>query len=433
MPDTQKTYKEKQDRKKELRMKKRLKGMPQFCTRFDRYMDEEEGLSIETRVSYINDLHTLLSYILLHRVQFHTYDIQHLPISLFSDLSPSEIDGWMRKISGKKKNGKKEENVKEAAAFLPMNNAACRKRRLAAVKKFYQFLEHETIYYSNPLDQLGQRPANTVSDNIILDERMKKKFLDDVEKNELFLVRFKNSENGMEETYISDIEPEIKAKRERQVSRNLAILSLLLYTGLKTSEIAGLNIEDIEYEKERIRIRGAKGERYVKYTSEVRKRVVEYVRGPMIPEDLLARQTNPDKADFMAFCRTYLSDENAPAIAATRFRRNDAQFLRDVAECTRLLRRRGRAGFHPAASEHALFLSNRGTRMSVRMIEQMVKDMTLTYLPPSMPVLPMSPSLLRSACMATSLRSSSAAEQEVLRKEFGVSDQEIRKRKKKRD
>lgn len=76
-----------------------------------------------------------------------------------------------------------------------------------------------------------------------------------------------------------------------------------------------------------------------------------------------------------------MDDPEIDRAASRKFHRNDPQFLQDIRDCARIMRQSGRSSFHPKDNETALFLSRRGTRISVSMIETMVREMTRTYLP----------------------------------------------------
>ncbi len=62
------------------------------------------------------------------------------------------------------------------------------------------------------------------------------------------------------------------------------------------------------------------------------------------------------------------------------------------------LRRQGREGLNPKKNCHAVFVSSRGTRMSVRMVEIMIKEMVKTYLPDYPDKDIFSPHKLRATC-----------------------------------
>ena len=61
-------------------------------------------------------------------------------------------------------------------------------------------------------------------------------------------------------------------------------------------------------------------------------------------------------------------------------------------------RRQGRDGYKPSKNCKAVFLSNRGTRLTVRMVELMLKEMVKTYLPDYDDKDIFSPHKLRATC-----------------------------------
>lgn len=67
------------------------------------------------------------------------------------------------------------------------------------------------------------------------------------------------------------------AKRSRFPERNVALLYLLLDTGIRAGELCGLNLEDIDHEGRTIRVDGKTGERVVPVSSRTLRALRRYV------------------------------------------------------------------------------------------------------------------------------------------------------------
>lgn len=129
-------------------------------------------------------------------------------------------------------------------------------RKLATLRTFFKFLCREQVMEANPA-------------RLVSSPRLEKKLpkvlpVDDV-------IRFI-------ETPDTDT---VLGKRDR------AILELLYATGMRVSELAGLNLEDIDFRNESIRVRGkGRKERIVPFGSKAKQAMQEYlgVRGELLIE-----------------------------------------------------------------------------------------------------------------------------------------------------
>jgi integrase/recombinase XerC len=133
-------------------------------------------------------------------------------------------------------------------------------RKLATLRTFFKFLCREQIVEMNPA-------------RLVSSPRLEKKLprvlsVDDV-------IRF-----------IETPDPEtVLGKRDR------AILELLYATGMRVSELVGLNLEDVDFRNDSIRVRGkGRKERIVPFGSKAKEAMQEYlgVRGELLieaPED----------------------------------------------------------------------------------------------------------------------------------------------------
>ena len=143
--------------------------------------------------------------------------------------------------------------------------------------------------------------------------------------------------------------------------------------------MAGLDVQDVDTVSHTVTVRSTG--RTVTYGSEAAAAFSRYLVGEPLPDDIISRQTDPDPADFLMFCRDNMDNPAIEKTAAKRFGRQDAAFLSDVRECAKKLRAGGRKAFLVPETETALFVTSRKKRISDRMIRYMIKDLSLTYLP----------------------------------------------------
>ena len=175
------------------------------------------------------------------------------------------------------------------------------------------------------------------------------------------------------------ITPEVRLKRERLISRNVAIILVLLGTGIKESELIGLDLEDLFLEEQYFTVYRSLGKKErVYFGPDVAEALADYLNGGGIPTDLFTAFEN--KEELITFARIHMTHPNIKELAKKRFETEDADFLRDMERCASCLRHEGRQGLKPKTGVTALFLSMRGTRMQRRMIDTMIKEMAATYL-----------------------------------------------------
>ena len=358
-------YRKAERKKAEALLKDWGKKLPKYAADF--LNERKKHLAPQTVLTNARDIYNWLSYICAADEGYKGFTASALPAHAASCRTPDEMSAYLASITVKDKKGK---TVSPSASYLA--------RVRCSLTLFMRYLE--TNGYGGASDYKTEKitSAPVTLDRYVLSSREIKKLLEGVEENDRFLIPVV-TEGGEKAFVLSEISDEIRLRREKAVSRNLAILSLIADLELRSSEIAALDIKDIDYAQGVI-IAG-KERRPVMYTPRVRDVLARYLHGEEVPESLLARQTSPDRHEFLAFCTAYMDDPGILTKARRRYGRTDEEFISDILACTRILRRSGRKVFRPAYSEPALFLSNRGRRISQRMVEHMVREMVRTYLP----------------------------------------------------
>ena len=155
---------------------------------------------------------------------------------------------------------------------------------------------------------------------------------------------------------------------------------LFLGTGLRVSELVGIDIKDLDFEKGCVQVT-RKGKRQsverVYFGEEVAFALENYLDGEALPKDII--QKYPE--DFLSFCAEYAYRADLGERAEKKYGRSDDAFFRDVQRTARATRRLGRRALNPKPQENALFISSWGRRLSMRSVELMVKEAALCYLP----------------------------------------------------
>ena len=275
------SYHEQQDKRIHDKLKGMLDKLPKFCRLFFRGI--EPRTEARTRLAYAYDLSVFFSFLKSENPVFWDMDMRELDISSLDMINARDIEEYMEYLKYRP-----DENGDDIA-----NRENGIKRKVSSLKSFYRYFYESEMIKTNPA-ALVHLPKIHEKDIVRLDYNEVASLLDE-------------AENG------SRLTDKQKTYHKKTRNRDVAMLSLLLGTGMRISECVGIDINDLDLEETAVRIHRKGGKEEVVYFS-------DEVAGNMLP---------------------YLEE-----------RKNT------VAE---------------PGSENALFLSLQNKRMSVRSAELMVK------------------------------------------------------------
>ena len=247
--DSKKTsnYHDDLNKKNILHLRELLDTLPPFVSKF--FHGIEERSSTRTRVAYAYDLRVFFEWLHDQKKSDASFaaPITEYPMSILDKISREDIQDYLSYCSYYVKDGKEYTNEERGKA-----------RKLATLKSFYNF------YFTNEL--IETNPASLVP--------MPK-------LHEKAIIRLDINEVA---TLLDQVEDGVKlTKKEMQYhdktkTRDLAILTLLLGTGIRVSEFVGLNMQDIDYDNDRIKVRRKGGyDAYVYFGEEVHEALTAYL------------------------------------------------------------------------------------------------------------------------------------------------------------
>ncbi len=275
------SYHEQQDKRIHDKLKGMLNKLPKFCRLFFRGI--EPRTEARTRLAYAYDLSVFFSFLKSENPVFRDMDMRELDISALDMINARDIEEYMEYLKYRP-----DENGDDIA-----NRENGIKRKVSSLKSFYRYFYESEMIKTNPA-ALVHLPKIHDKDIVRLDYNEVASLLDE-------------AENG------SRLTDKQKTYHKKTRNRDVAMLSLLLGTGMRISECVGIDINDLDLEETAVRIHRKGGKEEVVYFS-------DEVAGNMLP---------------------YLEE-----------RKNTAA---------------------EPGSENALFLSLQNKRMSVRSAELMVK------------------------------------------------------------
>lgn len=244
-PQKSQNYHDEVNKQNIEKMRDILTELPKFCKQFFRGI--ENTTSTRTRLGYALDLRIFFEYIQEHNSAMRRIPIPEYPLSLLDQLTKEDIEEYLEYLELYYKDDKEYRNDERGKA-----------RKLASLRSFYHY------YYTSEL--IEKDVASLVPMPKLHDKEIIRLDPDEV-ASLLDLV-----ENGEELT-----EAEQRYHRVTKV-RDLALLTLLLGTGIRVSECVGLDIKDVDFKNGGIKIRRKGGyEAVVYFGPEVEDALLDYM------------------------------------------------------------------------------------------------------------------------------------------------------------
>ncbi len=243
-----------------------FRSFPRFLRDYANYLSAVEGKSEKTICEYLLDLRTFFRYFIMYR------DDLDLPMEELESISISDLTI---------------EDVKEVDTQLIVNfiaytrnerknNSSTRNRKLSAIKSFFRHVHNKKHYiYRNPAAEIdGIQKSKTLSKYLTVEEAVR-----------------------LLEAVNSDTE-----SKTRQ--RDYSIIALFLNTGMRLSELCGLNLESFDSELTFVKVLG-KGskERIIFLNNAARDAVISYLRQRLDPRFI----RTSDHAFFLSARQTRIS------------------------------------------------------------------------------------------------------------------------------
>lgn len=250
------SYHEQEDIENTKRIRGILKELPPFCTDFFRGI--EPRTSARTRLAYAYDLKTFFDFLKQANPELKLKKLRDLPLSLLDEIKLMDLEEYMEYL--KCYSTEKREDL--------MNTERGIMRKVSTVKSFYNYFYRTERIQNNPASLL-QLPKIHEKEIIRLDVDEVARFLDEVEDGECLTEKQ-------------------KAYHAKTKLRDLAMMTLLLGTGLRVSECVGLNINDVDFRNGGLRIHRKGGKEVIVYFgAEVEYALQDYLseREHIVPEE----------------------------------------------------------------------------------------------------------------------------------------------------
>ncbi len=222
-----------------------LAELPKFCTMFFRGI--EPTTSSRTRIAYAYDLSVFFHFLTENNPELKKTPIRDLPLETLDLVKAVDIEEYLEYLNYYTKDDK---------AFV--NRETGKKRKLITLRSFYNYYFKKEMITTNPAI-LVDIPKLHEKEIVRLDVNEVAKLLDEVESGE-------------------NLTKSQKKFHGKTVKRDLALMTLLLGTGIRVSECVGLDINDVDLDNDGIRIlRKGGNEVIVYFGEEVREALLDYL------------------------------------------------------------------------------------------------------------------------------------------------------------
>ena len=246
-------YHDEQNKKNILKMRAVLDTLPPFCRTFFRGI--EDYTSARTRLAYAYDIRLFFEFLHEKNAVCAKMDIREYPVSILDQLTRMDIEEYLEYMSLYQKDGREITNEERGKA-----------RKLAALRSFYNYFYQTEMIRNNPA-ALVHLPKQHEKEIIRLEPNEVAILLDQVE-------------DGTKLT-----QKELEYHKKTKV-RDVALLTLLLGTGIRVSECVGLDLGDVNFDVDGIKVRRKGGyETVVYFGEEVETALLDYLeqREQIIP------------------------------------------------------------------------------------------------------------------------------------------------------
>lgn len=278
----------------------KVRLLPPYCMNF--FIAKNDVYKPKTKLSYAMDLYVFFYFLIdTYPDRFQYSKIEDVPLEVLNELTPDDISQYLFYL------GDYAMKNEDGSVSQYSNSPAGKKRKLATLKSFFRYLNvnrkinnDPTTYIDTP--KIDKKPILALSD-----------------KEESKIKKIVESGTGKTERAL--------VFHEHTKYRDFALLTTFIHTGLRVSELVGLNMYDVDFDEQRL---------------------------------LVLRKGG--KQDFV-----YFNQDVLMAIA-------------DYIDLERKLLMEGKADYE---GDGPLFVSNRGTRITVDRVEKIIASAAKQVLPPN--------------------------------------------------
>ena len=246
MSDKKSTYREHTDMENTLKLRQVLATLPPFCKDYFRAIDTTT--TAKTRISYAYDIRIFFQFLLDENPAFKDHAMTDFTVDVLDQIKAVDLEEYQEYLKLYQSGDKTETNGERGL-----------KRKISALRSFYAYYYKREMIKTNPV-LLVDMPKLHDKAIIRLDPDETAELLDYIE-------HAGDSLTGQKKAYY-----------EKTRLRDLAIVTLLLGTGIRVSECVGLDVEDVDFKNDAIRVvRKGGSEMMIYFGDEVEQALLNYL------------------------------------------------------------------------------------------------------------------------------------------------------------
>ena len=241
-----KTYYEQTYIDNTLRLREILQTLPPFAK--DYFRAVEPTTSAKTRISYAYDIRVFFNFLIDSNPIYRDYETNQFTLNDLERVEPTDIEEYLDYLKVYQSDDKQITNGEKGLA-----------RKFSALRSFYRYYHRHQMIEKNP----------TV-------------LVDMPKLHDKAIIRLDTDEVAMLLDYVESCGQSLTGQKkvyyEKTRTRDLAILTLLLGTGIRVSECVGLDINDVDFKNDGIKVtRKGGNEMVIYFGEEVRNALENYL------------------------------------------------------------------------------------------------------------------------------------------------------------
>ena len=266
------SYSEQINRDNELKLRRLCRELPSFCKEFFRGI--EPTTSSRTRIAYAYDLKIFFHFLMEEYPDLCHDSLVSWPVTVLDQITLTQLEEYLDYI----KLYENEDNK------VHSNDERGRMRKTASIRSFYKFFYRKQKIEKNTASLLNM-PKNHERAITRLEVDEIARLLDSVENGDKLT---KSQQKYHNKTKV----------------RDLAILTLLLGTGIRVSECVGLDIMDLDFDTNGMKVHRKGGAEVILYFGEeVREALLDYLD----ERELIMPKEGSEDALFLSMQKSRIS------------------------------------------------------------------------------------------------------------------------------
>lgn len=262
-------YHEQTDMANIRKLREILKTLPPFAK--DYFRAVEPTTSTRTRISYAYDIRVFFRFLIEENPSYKNYQTTDFQVTDLDKLQAVDIEEYEEYLKLYQRDDE------DGAAVSVTNGEKGLKRKMSALRSFYAYYYKRQMIQTNPTVFVDMPKLHDKA-IIRLDADETARLLD-------FIEHGGDSLTGQRKVYY-----------EKTKERDLAIVTLLLGTGIRVSECVGLDVTDVDFNNNGIKVtRKGGSEMIVYFGEEVEQALKNYIEGS---RRLVIPQTGHERALF---------------------------------------------------------------------------------------------------------------------------------------